>query len=98
GAANPSAPGAPATLETRIEQLETELAKLKASAGGAAPTLTAGAPAAGQGAAPAAPAVDNDTPFAYGDFSWLNGSPRNKKVAFDSTFFTPEVRFDTHYM
>ena len=48
--------------------------------------------------APTAPAVDEQTPFAYGDFSWLNGSPRNKKVAFDSPFFTPEVRFDTHYM
>ena len=53
------------------------------------------------GAAPApaaAPVVDEQTPFAFGDFSWLNGSPRNKKVAFDSPFFTPEVRFDTHYM
>ena len=31
--------------------------------------------------APAAPpAVDLQTPFAYGDFTWLNGSPRNKDV------------------
>jgi hypothetical protein len=49
-------------------------------------------------APPAAPAVDNQTPFAYGDFTWLNGTPRNKDVVFDSPFFTPEVRFDTHYM
>jgi hypothetical protein len=49
-------------------------------------------------AAPATPAVDNTTPFAFGDFTWLNGSPRNKDVVFDSPFFTPEVRFDTHYM
>jgi hypothetical protein len=49
-------------------------------------------------APPAAPAVDNQTPFAFGDFTWLNGSPRNKDVVFDSPFFTPEVRFDTHYM
>ena len=41
--------------------------------------------------------VDNFTPFAFGDFSWLNGSPRNSPV-FDTKFFTPEVRFDTHYM
>jgi Putative beta-barrel porin-2, OmpL-like. bbp2/Carboxypeptidase regulatory-like domain len=47
---------------------------------------------------PAAPAVDNQTPFAFGDFTWLNGSPRNKDVVFDSPFFTPEVRFDTEYM
>jgi hypothetical protein len=49
-------------------------------------------------APPAAPAVDNQTPFAFGDFTWLNGTPRNKDVVFDSPFFTPEVRFDTHYM
>jgi hypothetical protein len=45
-----------------------------------------------------APAVDNDTPFAYGDFTWLNGTPRNKDVVLDTKFFTPEIRFDTHYM
>jgi hypothetical protein len=44
------------------------------------------------------PPVDLQTPFAYGDFTWLNGSPRNKDVVFDSPFFTPEVRFDTNYM
>jgi putative OmpL-like beta-barrel porin-2 len=47
---------------------------------------------------PPAPTVDLQTPFAFGDFTWLNGSPRNKDVAFDTPFFTPEVRFDTHYM
>src|SRR5579864_2071849 len=44
------------------------------------------------------PAVDNDTPFAFGDFTWLNGSPRIKDSVLDTKFFTPEVRFDTHYM
>jgi hypothetical protein len=52
----------------------------------------------GVSAPPAAPPVDLQTPFAYGDFTWLNGSPRNKDVVFDSPFFTPEVRFDTEYM
>jgi Putative beta-barrel porin-2, OmpL-like. bbp2/Carboxypeptidase regulatory-like domain len=47
---------------------------------------------------PAAPAVDNQTPFAFADFTWLNGTPRNKDVVLDTPFFTPEVRFDTHYM
>jgi hypothetical protein len=46
----------------------------------------------------AAPAVDNLTPFAYGDFTWLNGTPRNKDTVLDTKFFTPEIRFDTHYM
>jgi hypothetical protein len=46
----------------------------------------------------ATPGVDNFTPFAYGDFTWLNGSPRNKDAVLDTKFFTPEVRFDTHFM
>ncbi len=49
-------------------------------------------------APPATQGVDNFTPFAYGDFTWLNGSPRNKDTVLDTKFFTPEVRFDTHYM
>jgi hypothetical protein len=44
------------------------------------------------------PGVDNFTPFAYGDFTWLNATPRNKDTVLDTKFFTPEVRFDTHYM
>jgi hypothetical protein len=44
------------------------------------------------------PAVDNFTPFAFGDFTWLNGTSRNKDVVLDTKFFTPEVRFDTHFM
>ena len=94
-AAAPAGAGAPdlGTLEARIEQLETELAALKASAEGIVLP-----PVFAPQNAPAAPAaVDDKTPFAFGDFSWLNGQPRNKKVAFDSPFFTPEVRFDTSY-
>jgi hypothetical protein len=45
-----------------------------------------------------APAVDNFTPFAFADFTWLNATPRNKDTVLDTKFFTPEVRFDTHYM
>jgi hypothetical protein len=48
-------------------------------------------------APPATSGVDNDTPFAFGDFSWLNGNPRNNPVL-DTKFFTPEIRFDTHFM
>ncbi|MBZ5668268.1 MAG: outer membrane beta-barrel protein [Acidobacteriia bacterium] len=37
-------------------------------------------------------------PFAYADWTWLNGTARNKDVVFDSKFFTPEIRFDTHFV
>jgi hypothetical protein len=36
-------------------------------------------------------------PFAFADWTWLNGSPRTKTPAFDSAFFTPEIRFDTAF-
>jgi hypothetical protein len=37
-------------------------------------------------------------PFAYADWTWLNGNPRNKDVVWDSKFFTPEIRMDAHYI
>jgi hypothetical protein len=79
------------------------------SAGLGAPPVTAQAPTAPPAqetpvaqqttppAPPAAPAVDNVTPFADWDWTWLNGNPRNKDVAFDSKFFTPEIRADLTY-
>jgi hypothetical protein len=36
-------------------------------------------------------------PFAFADWTWLNGNPRTKEPAFDSTFFTPEIRADVAY-
>jgi hypothetical protein len=50
-------------------------------------------------AAPAAPAPkDPHAPaFSDWDWTWLNGNPRNKDVAFDSKFFTPEIRADITY-
>jgi TolA-binding protein len=55
------------------------------------------APAQATPAPPPTPAVDNETPFADYDWTWLNGNPRNKDVAFDSKFFTPEIRADLTY-
>ena len=43
------------------------------------------------------PTPDKETPFAFADFSWLNGNARNNPVL-DTKFFTREVRFDTHFM
>ena len=42
--------------------------------------------------------VDNQTPFAFGDFTWLNGSPRNHQPVFDTKFFTPDVRLDSSFI
>ena len=43
------------------------------------------------------PGVDNFTPFAFGDFTWLNGNPRIKEPALDTKFFTPDIRFDSYF-
>ena len=37
-------------------------------------------------------------PFAFGDWTWLNGNPRVKDLPLDSKFFTPEIRFDLAYI
>ena len=37
-------------------------------------------------------------PFAFADFTWLNGNPRTKTPAFDTKFFTPEIRVDVDYV
>ncbi|MGD0569001.1 MAG: outer membrane beta-barrel protein [Candidatus Sulfotelmatobacter sp.] len=36
-------------------------------------------------------------PFSDWDWTWLNGNPRTKEAAFDSKFFTPEIRADITY-
>jgi hypothetical protein len=62
------------------------------------PEPAAGFPPKALEAPSAGPAVDNFTPFAYGDFTWLNGTSRNKDTVLDTKFFTPEVRFDANYI
>ncbi|HKV25182.1 MAG TPA: outer membrane beta-barrel protein [Candidatus Acidoferrum sp.] len=37
-------------------------------------------------------------PFAFADFTWLNGNPRTKEAAVDTKFFTPEIRSDVSYI
>lgn len=59
-----------------------------------APAPAGGAPAA----APAAPPVDLQTPFAFGDFTWMNAVPRNHDSVLDGKYFSPEIRADTNYI
>jgi hypothetical protein len=102
-AALPAKPAGPAALPAVPLPPQGPPAPL----GAPAPPVPPQAPSAPQAAAAvpealqpqdSTPGVDNFTPFAYGDFTWLNGSPRNKDTVLDTKFFTPEVRFDTNYM
>ncbi len=48
---------------------------------------------------PAAPApVDNQTPFAFADFTWMMAVPRNHDSVFDGKYFSGEFRWDTNYI
>ena len=94
----PPRPLSPTVLSPPIRSTPDSAAP--AGGGAPAPPATPSAPAIPEALQPPdpAPAVDNFTPFAFGDFTWLNGTPRNKDEVLDTKFFTPEIRFDTHYM
>src|SRR5208337_418217 len=69
-----------------------------ASASLAQPFLTQ--PQSGNETAPPANASTKQekiAPFSDWDWTWLNGNPRNKDTAYDSKFFTPEIRADITY-
>jgi TolA-binding protein len=99
-------------MRNRIQQLESEL-KQRHTANSAvtdagkpvsakAQQLVSGSEAstelAVQTESPAAGAKpEKAEPFAFADWTWLNGNPRTKEPAFDSKFFTPEVRTDVAY-
>ena len=102
-----------AAMKKRIEQLEAELKSrtVTTAASPAAVTPAAVTPArtAEASAAPTPAAVEQASsssaptkaekiaPFSDWDWTWLNGNPRNKDTAFDSKFFTPEIRADITY-
>ena len=78
---------------------------------GAAATATNGGisvvPSAALAAAvPAAPSVQEKSstkpaksePFAFADFTWLNGNARTKDTPYATSFFTPEIRADIDYV
>jgi hypothetical protein len=65
-------------------------------------SVATSAPAAVKAQAESAPAStpakkQKIAPFSDWDWTWLNGNPRNKDVAFDTPFFTPEIRADVTY-
>src|SRR5580658_8979094 len=65
----------------------------------ARPTVTAisGQPAMAVNTSDAPAKKPRIDPFSDWDWTWLNGNPRTKEAAFDSKFFTPEIRADVSY-
>ena len=47
---------------------------------------------------PGAAKAPASEPFAFADFTWLNGNARTKESPMDTKFFTPEIRADVDYV
>ncbi len=86
--ASPSPKGSGSTPALAPETKATEATPSRASVAPPAQEARTGLP---EKPAPTAP-------FAYADWTWLNGTARNKDAVWDSKFFTPEIRFDTDYV
>jgi hypothetical protein len=43
------------------------------------------------------PSNPKSEPFAFADFTWLNGNPRTKDTPYATKYFTPEIRSDVSY-
>src|SRR5579883_1972171 len=71
------------SLEQRLEQLEK---------GSQTPT----APVS-KGSPDPAPETSKPAPFAFADFTWLNGNSRTHSSPLDTKYFTGELRVDTNY-
>jgi Putative beta-barrel porin-2, OmpL-like. bbp2 len=95
-------------MRARIQELETKLNAQPSAIGAndapgtsavAAESFTGSTQAAGEQAAqnPGNKPAKAE-PFAFADWTWLTGSPRTKTPAFDSKFFTPEIRSDVSYI
>ncbi|MBV9574569.1 MAG: outer membrane beta-barrel protein, partial [Acidobacteriales bacterium] len=96
-------------LRAEVERLRAEVESRSGSAANTEPSAatskstTANAPAqamtvvSDNSATPPPEANAGEEPFAFADFTWLNGNPRTKDLPFDSKFFTPEVRADVAY-
>jgi putative OmpL-like beta-barrel porin-2 len=98
-----------AAMKKRIEQLEAQLNKQSPQTPIVATEVPAKAPPetvltpSGNAAASAEVASPEskpakEEPFAFADWTWLNGTARTKTAAFDSKFFTPEIRADVDYV
>jgi hypothetical protein len=98
-------------MRDRIQQLESELKQRHAASSAVADVGTAPAESQqfvsrpeslskatvqAESAVPTSKLVKAE-PFAFADWTWLNGNPRTKEPAFDSKFFTPEIRVDVAY-
>ncbi|HEX4047472.1 MAG TPA: outer membrane beta-barrel protein, partial [Elusimicrobiota bacterium] len=82
-------------LQAQVQTLEKRLAELEKHMGAAAAPATE-APAMA-GPAYSWPGSTSSQPFDFADFTWLNGTSRERVNPFDGKYFTPELRLDANY-
>jgi hypothetical protein len=103
-----------AAMKKRIEELELALKQHEAAEQPTTVVHTANAntpasiapsaavanvpPVQAEAVLPAPRKPAKEEPFAFADWTWLNGNARTKTPAFDSKFFTPEIRVDVDYI
>jgi len=80
----------------RIDELEQRVATLEGRPA-AAPAIAA--PASSASPAPEASPADpaKAEPFAFADFTWLNGNARTTESPLATKYFTPEIRADVNF-
>lgn len=88
-------------LQRQIDSLQQQLQQLRSTTTAPLPAPTRTPDARVDATSPTVqsnPVVTPSTePFAFADFTWLTGNPRTQTAAFDSKFFTPEIRADINY-
>jgi hypothetical protein len=97
-------------LQQKVDELEQEIAELRrANAASAASVAEHQGPVSeAAGSPPMAAAFmtkqpvsskpqAHSEPFAFADFTWLNGNARTRDTPYATAFFTPEVRVDVNY-
>jgi hypothetical protein len=104
--ATPSTAATPATAVPAVAAIPATSTPTKIAA---VPDASPNAASVGASPAPVAVQASNESPatapakpakiapFSDWDWTWLNGNPRTKDAAFDSKFFTPEIRADATY-
>ncbi len=92
-------------LQHQLEQIQQELLELK-QANAVQPethhitSAKASAPPSALSEAESTitdPKNPKSEPFAFADFTWLNGNARTKDTPYATKFFTPEIRADINY-
>src|ERR1700729_2582026 len=92
-------------LQDKLEEIQKELIELKkvnsaqpethhittAKASAAAPSMSEAEPEVTD------PSSPHSEPFAFADFTWLNGNARTKDTPYATKFFAPEIRSDVSY-